>query len=99
MELSTAEENEVQERLEEKFRLEAEEKLDPRWVEFVADRDPIEVADILSKLLYGTHDICARAERDARRICVDYVQHRVANYDPQEREEIIERMTAAEEEC
>lgn len=91
VELSAAEENDLQERLEERFREEAE-RLHPKWVEWVGDQSPADVARILAMTLKNATPEALLA---VERLRADYVEYRMAN-GYFERAEELARMTWCE---
>jgi len=80
-----AELNDIESRIEERARDEAENRKGP-FDEFVGDCDTDELAFIVASLFAGTPDSCERAQEYASRICKDYIEWRVN--DPGLREQV-----------
>lgn len=90
IELSSAEENDLARRLEERYREEIERQ-DRRWQEWVGDLDRRDVSRIFAAVMRDSAD----ALLEVARIQNDYVQHRLVN-GYRERAEELARMTWCE---
>jgi len=76
--MSVADENRLQERLEELAQEEARCRQGP-FDEWLADFDADTIAGIVANLIHGTEDSCQMAEKYAGWILNDYIQWRTSD--------------------